>query len=219
MESLEGSFAALMFVVIALPGLAYAAVRRWARGEAAADRDFGLSVARGAVFAVVLTCTYVIVWGDVSWTGLGPGGAADTFIVRDGRSAALAVLGFYVALPSLMAILINRRHLAWAPVRGIGWLRVLRSRHGYTDTPTAWDHAGRRHQAAWVKIKKPSGEWVGGWFTEGSFISTYPESRSIYIDQQCSMSGDGNFLELIPGASVFITVSDDDVVVWVSHSR
>lgn len=215
MEPITGSFAVATFVVIALPGLVYAAVSRWARGEGPGDRDFGLTVARGAVFAVALTGIYMLVFGDFLGAGITSGADADTLVVGDPRSVALVVLVLYIALPGAIAVALNYRHFTWKSADRLHWLRFPRSKYGYSATPTAWDHAGRKHQASWVKIRKPNGDWIGGWFTKGSFASAYPESRSIYIDQQYEMSSDGDFIDAIPGAGVYLTVSDDDVVIWV----
>lgn len=215
MDIIESSFAVASFLVIALPGLVYSAIRRWARGERPEDRDFGLSVARGAVFAVTLTGIYLLVFGNSLGVGLAPGADTDAFVVKDARALALTVLGLYVVLPGMIALVLNHRHLTWQSIGNSRWIRYLRSRHGYSDAPTAWDYAARKCQSSWVKVRKSNGDWIGGWFTKGSYASTYPEPKSIYIDQQYRMTSDGNFGEEIPGTSVFLTVSDDDVVIWV----
>ena len=219
MDAIKGSFAVATFVIIALPGLVYAAVRRWARGEEPADRNFGLSVARGAVFAAGLTGTYLLIFGEALGRGIAAGTDADTFVVGDARTLALTVLGLYLAVPAAISVALNHRHLEWSPVRDVRWLRFPRSKNGYSDTPTAWDHAARRNSSSWVKIRKADGTWVGGWFTNGSFASMYPEPKSIYIDQQYEMSADGNVGSEIPGAGVLVTVTDGDIVIWTSQSK
>lgn len=214
MDLIEGSFALAAFIVIALPGLVYAAIRRWARGEGSTDRDFGLSVARGAILSVALTAVYLLIFGGTLWAGVAPGADADTVIVGDPRILALTVLGLYLLVPAAIAVMLNHRHLIWLPVRRAAWIRYPRSRHGYSDTPTPWDHAGRKHQAAWVRIRKSNGDWIGGWFTAGSYASAYPEPRAIYIDQQFQMTKEGALGPAIPGAGVFVSITDDDIVIW-----
>jgi hypothetical protein len=215
MDLIEGSLAVATFVMIALPGLVYVTVRRWARGEESEDRDFGLSVARGAVFSVSLTGAYMLAFGDTLGRGLAAGVDADTLVVSDARSVAITILVLYVAVPGLVAIALNHRHLTWQPVGRAPWLRYLRSRHGYTSTPSAWDHAARMHQSSWVKVRKPDGTWIGGWYTRGSFASSYPEPRTVYIDQQFEIDGQGNFGAAVVGAGVYVTITDDDIVIWV----
>ncbi|WP_420121140.1 DUF6338 family protein [Nakamurella sp.] len=217
MNIFEGSFAVAVFIIIALPGLIYAAVRKWARGEGPEDRDFGRSIARGAVFAVGLTTIYVLACGESLESGIVSGTDADTLAIGDPRGLARNVLFLYIILPFLVSLALNYRHLTWQAYGQSRRLRYLRSRHGYSDTPTAWDHAIKRQQSSWVKVRKPNGVWAGGWFTKGSFASSYPESRGLYIDQQYLMSDEGDFLRPIPQSSIFLTVSDDDIVIWVGE--
>lgn len=215
MDLIEGSFAVATFIVLALPGIVYVAVRRWARGESAEDRDFGLSFARGVVFAVALTCVYLLAFGESLGAGIASGRDADTLVIGDARVVALTILMLYIVLPAATAFGLNSRHVMWQRIGESRWLRYPRSRHGYTNTPSAWDHAARKGQSSWVKIQKANGDWIGGWVTRGSFVSAYPEPRSIYIDAQYAMTSDGNFLNPVPGAGVFLSISDDDIVVWV----
>ncbi|CAH0227521.1 DUF6338 family protein [Microbacterium sp. Bi128] len=215
MDVLQSSFAVATFVVLALPGLVFVAVRRWARGEAAEDRDFGLSLARGSVFALALTGVYVLMLGDAPGVGVTFGADADALVVSDARRLALTVLVLYLAVPAMLSLILNRQHITWERSSRLRWVPLPRSRHGYSNTPSPWDHAARKHQDSWVKINRANGDWIGGWVTHGSFMSAYPEARAIYIDQQYAMTKDGNFNGLVPGAGVFLSIADDDVVIWI----
>lgn len=221
----EGSFAVAAFVVIALPGLVYAAIRRWLRGEAAGDRDLGLSIARGAVFAVALTAIYLAAFGAQISEGLSVAAGTDTLSILDPSRVGLTVLVLYIVVPAIVSLLIQVRHLGWRPpvwstkipawIRAVlRWVRVPQSRHGYSSTPSAWDHALPNSAGSWVKVKRGNGEWVGGWYTKGSFATTYPEPRSLYIDEQYEMSEDGVLGDQIPDTGVFIMINDDDLVFW-----
>ncbi len=214
MDVLEGSFAVAVFVVLALPGLVFVAVRRWASGEGAEDRDFGLSLARGTVFALALTSVYLLFLADFFGRTIATGADADTLVIKDARTLAFIVLFFYILLPGAISILWNRRHIVWKRTRKVKWIWLPQSKHGYTDTPGPWDHAARKHQSSWVKVKRASGEWIGGWVTNGSFISAYPEPHAIYIDQQYAMTDDGNYTAKIDGAGLFMTIADNDIVIW-----
>lgn len=228
----EGSLAIAAFIVLALPGFIYAGVGRWARGESATDRNVGLTVARGAVFAVALTGIYLLFFGNWLYDGLGTGAATDAVIITNPRLLGLAVLLFYIAVPTVASIVLHRRRIEWVSPnwatdakanakRGLRWVRLPQSKHGYNSVPSAWNHATEQNHQAWVKIKRSNGEWVGGWFTKGSFVTTYPEPRSIYIAHQFRMTDDGNFdgEDPIPGAGVFLMISDDDVVFWTNPAR
>jgi hypothetical protein len=98
-------------------------------------------------------------------------------------------------------------------------MKLPQSRSGYTTTPTAWDHAVQRNSSSWVKIRKSDGSWIGGWFTKGSFATTYPEIKTIYIDQQHQMSPEGNIGPAIPGSGVLLTIAENDVVIWISSTK
>lgn len=195
---LPGSSLALAaLVIVALPGFISAGIRRWARGEFAEDRMPALSLARGATFAVVLTSIYLIIFGGYLYESLRAGRGADTIAINDPRRMALTVILFYVVVPTVAGLLMNSRHIKWrAPPKLadnslVKWVRVPYSKHGYGSTPTSWEHAVTRNDQSWVKILCSDGLWVGGWYTKGSFTTTYPEPHSIYIDRQFAMSDEG----------------------------
>lgn len=215
----EGSFAVAAFVVFALPGLIYAAVRRWSRGEQSEDRDFGMSVARGVIYSLALSGVYLLLFGEHLFTGLKGGADADTIAFADVRMVAWVILVLYIVVPGVIAVILNSRHIVWEPVGKLSWIRFPRSRYGYSSTPSAWDHAARRNQNAWVKIRRADGKWVGGWVTKGSFVTTYPEKPSIYIDKQFAMKDDGNFGPEVAATGVFITIGDGDIVVWAKTDK
>ncbi|TDL45292.1 DUF6338 family protein [Microbacterium oleivorans] len=219
MDIPTSGFTVAAFVVVALPGLILVGIGRWARGESAEDRDVGLSIARGSVFAITLTSLYLLILGESAWRGVAAGAEPDTLVISDTRALALTVLGLYILIPAAVALLLNMRHVRWLQVTEARWLRVPRSRHGYTMTPTPWDHAARRHQASWVKVRKSSGQWVGGWVTRGSFASAYPEPRAIYIDTAYQMTSDGNIGQAMSGTGIYVTIGDDDVVIWIDPTR
>jgi hypothetical protein len=90
-------------------------------------------------------------------------------------AAGLALL-LLVVIPSVLAILaqIRFRRSRWpfrlAPV--------------YHPTPTAWDRAAPERGYCFVRIWTDDGHWVGGWVGPQGFLSTYPEPREIFIDQE-----------------------------------
>ena len=226
----EGSFAIAAFVIIALPGFIYAAVCRWFRGESAADRDVPLTIARGAIFAVAMTAAYLATFGNDLFASIRPGSQADSLTITHPGDLGRAVLLLYVVVPVLVSFILNLRHVGWyypklligkdgEPFKAFRWLRLPRSRHGYSSIPSAWDHAASQNHNAWVKVKRANGDWVGGWYTKGSFITTYPEPRSIYIAHQHTMKADGSIDAPIPQTGVFLSIGDDDIVIWENPTR
>lgn len=212
----EGSFAVAALIVFAFPGFVYGAVRRWARGERAGDRDTALSIARGAIFSVVLTSVYLVLAGGALFSGLTAGPKEETLALADARAVGGVVLVLYILVPLVIALLLHRKDIHWRETDADGRrrLRWPRSVHGYEGTPTAWDHAVLRNVHSLVKIRRADGIWVGGWYSGGSFASTYPEPPSLYLDRQFAMTEDGNFTGEVTGTGVYLRIADDDVVMW-----
>lgn len=210
----NGSFAVAALIILALPGLVNAGIRRWARGEDASDRNLGLSFARGLVFAVALTSGYFSVAGPYVFAGVSTGQKADTLTVVDPRQVGLTVIVFYLLLPAALSLILNLKHIAWISIERAPWIRYPRSRAGYTETPSAWEFAALRLDSCWVRIRRADGKWIGGWFTKGSFANSYPEEQAIYIGEQWVVDSDGNFVAPVPSTGVYVKMVDTDVVQW-----
>lgn len=242
----EGSFAIAAFIVLALPGFIFSGIRRWLRGESVSDRSVSLTVARGAIFAIALSAVYLAIWGPELFDGLAPGKGTDSFIVLDPRRVGLVVLVLYIVIPALISFALQFRHIQWGnpgwlerrlpeqagkgqrPVKELSkplapvlrwFVRVPSSKYGYESTPSAWDHAIRTTSSSWVKVKRANGDWVGGWYTKGSLATTYPEPRSIYINEQWSMSETGDYEAPIPNTGFFLVVNDEDLVIWTRNDE
>jgi hypothetical protein len=71
--------------------------------------------------------------------------------------------------------------------------------------------------AGWVRVRIAPGQWVGGRFADGSYFSTYPESRDLFIEDQYVVKEDGSFGERVPSSSgVWLSIRDDYVVEWLA---
>jgi len=224
----EGSFAVAAFIVFALPGFIFSGVRRWLRGESVEDRDIGLTIARGAVFAVTLTAIYLVFFGSQLSEGLSSKAGSDTLSIRDPSRIGLTVLLLYVVLPFAISFLFQIRHTSWSALTWpkktpgwirwlLGWVRTPHSKVGYSAVPNAWNHAiDTNPNGVWIKVKRSNGDWVGGWYTSQSFATTYPEPRSLYIAEQYEITdtGDIDFDRPVVGTGVFLMIGDDDLVIW-----
>lgn len=211
------SFAVAAFIVLALPGLVHGSLRRWLLGELHEDRNFGVAVARGIVLSIALASVYAVIFG--SGLDLVVESTPNKISVRDWRLLGLSVLVLFIGVPlagslawyQLYHDAINWTQVKWKPLR---WVRLPHTKHGYSSTPAAWDVAARNNPNTFVRVKKSNGDWIGGWYTQGSYVTTYPESPSIYIGHQYAMNPDGGFKEQIEGTGVWISISDGDVVSW-----
>ncbi|MBB1516951.1 hypothetical protein H5398_13395 [Tessaracoccus sp. MC1679] len=239
----SNSFAVAAVIVLALPGIIFSGVRHWLRGERPGERNPGLVLARSFVFSVVLAGVYLMLFGGWLFDGIAPGSEADTLVVSDPRAVGGVVTVFFALIPALIALIVYRRDVrvepsaenspawirgAWTGVqrasawvdRKLDWLPWMTSRHGYIDIASPWEKANRDNKdAAWVKIQRENGQWIGGWLTHGSLAAAYPEQHQLYIDQQYEMTADGDFGDALTDTGVWIVVGDKDVVSWIKSGR
>lgn len=92
----------VILLLLVLPGIVYAATRRWLRGPDAEDREFSVRVLRAIAVSVSLDATYLLVLGDeVTRLGRARGSASITVqgFLSHPRPTALAVLLLIVAVP------------------------------------------------------------------------------------------------------------------------
>lgn len=141
------------------------------------------------------------------------------------RAVSLSVLIYAFASPWLLRV--GRRAIdanelwPWEPIIGAGILlfvapvilalivaflrrndRAKRLLHHVTTidpTPRAWDFAFKPGGPFYVRIKLRDGERVGGFFSNQSFASAYPESEGVFLEQAWRLDNDGSFIEPLPG--------------------
>jgi hypothetical protein len=87
----------------------------------------------------------------------------------------------------------------------------------YHPTPSGWDRAAPDRGSAFVRIFTEDERWVGGWLGPGSYVSTYPQPRDIFIDVEWKMSSSGDFLEPVPDSlGVFVPLTGKERVAWIA---
>jgi hypothetical protein len=60
------------------------------------------------------------------------------------------------------------------------------------------------------------GRWIGGWVTEDTFFSSYPESKDLYIPKQWDLDENGKLLRESPGTDgVWLPLEGAQLVEWV----
>jgi hypothetical protein len=184
----------LLFVI---PGTVYQAVLDRFRGPIAAEQDstnrFFRAIAASAIFdslyAIFLGPHLISLAGDKS---------ALSGLSTHSREAGMWGLLLLVIVPSVAA-----------------WLEARYARRNvnaiYDSTPTAWDYLVKNRGSYWIRVRlKDTGKYVGGWYGNRSFTSTYPQDPDIYIQSEYQMNSKGEFLErientagvYIPGASI-----------------
>lgn len=205
-----------VLLVLVLPGVVYAAVRTAVRGFGAHDCSVSARILQAILVGALLNVVYLLVLGN--WViDLIRG---DERILERPRLVALAALGLGVAIPAMLAYFIHGRPRWERPharlLRSLSWLRWPVARTGFESTPTAWDKVTTQPGGRWVRIRVAEGKWVGGWFGNRSYVSTYPEPRDIYIEEQHHVAKGGQIGEQVRGsAGVWLALTEGDVVEWI----
>jgi hypothetical protein len=204
-----------VLVALVIPGIVFAGVRTWLRGYKWSDQSTGARLLEAVVISVMLDATYLFLIG----TWLSPWIADPQRMFRD--APATAGFGFLmtaVVVPAALAlgmhadIRFDRSSNPHVP----GWFRIPRRKTAYESTPTAWDKVAPSRGDSWIRILLPNGQRVGGWMSGASFVSTYPQQRDVYIQEQFEINEDGTFGARVRNtAGAWLAVSDDCIVEWL----
>jgi hypothetical protein len=110
---------------------------------------------------------------------------------------------------------------SWVPAALAGaddWRlrKGLSLRLAYDPTPRAWDYAFREIEPTYVRVLTTDGTWLGGWFGENSFVSSYPEPREMFIQTAHLMDADGSFgAEQVGTNGMYVRCDDIRAVEFV----
>jgi hypothetical protein len=210
------AFGVLALVVLVLPGIVWVSVRTAVRGRLANDADVAGRVLQALVISVTLDAVYLLALGPAAVDRLIA--TADDPNAAGARTTAAAVLVLGVAVPALLAYLVHGEPV-WKPVhpRAPKWLKIPRRTTTQQSTPTAWDRAAPELGGRWIRIRLADGKWIGGWYGNGSYISTYPEPHDIYVSDQHDVAADGMIGDQVPGTAGFwVALKDGDIVEWIN---
>lgn len=91
-------------------------------------------------------------------------------------------LSIYVCIPILLGL-----SSGWVALRAgvslrkwYGWTRDI---VGRTQNFQAWDFLfSRKDLTGWIRFRTKDGLFLGGYYGTGSYVSGYPESQDIYLD-------------------------------------
>ncbi|AZS74838.1 hypothetical protein GTW98_13000 [Streptomyces sp. SID8375] len=191
-------------LLLVLPGVTYQFVRERARGLAPHHKDLGERILRAVTAGVVLDTFYVLLAGPWvvrliydrhrGWLT----GTAD-----HPRLAALTAILLLIVLPAGTASLVSRLS---SPGRG----------STYDATPTAWDSAFIHRSHCFVRARLKSGRWVGGWYGERSYASSYPEAADLYLQTAWAVSPAGRFEHpLEQSGGIYIRMDDVECMDFV----
>jgi hypothetical protein len=67
-------------------------------------------------------------------------------------------------------------------------------------TPTAWDYYFKQRKSCFIKIYLKNSSMIGGYFSNNSYATSFPNEGDIYLECQWSFDADGHFLEPLHGS-------------------
>jgi len=129
--------------------------------------------------------------------------------VREVGGAALLLL---FAVPAALAFFDHLRRSWERRGSGTRWEQAKNlARVGYDPTyPTAWDAAFDDRTWCFVRVLTKDGNWVGGWYGEESWSTSYPEPNEIYLQAAYLLTSEGIFSAAMAPNSGGIYVRCDD---------
>jgi Family of unknown function (DUF6338) len=89
--------------------------------------------------------------------------------------------------------------------------------NNYRSIPVAWDYKALEHaQAQFVRVRMEDGRFYGGYYGGGSYMSTYPHPRDIFISNLWRVDSDGTFKhEIAASRGIWLPITDRCAVEWI----
>ena len=193
---------AVVLIVLVLPGVTYQFLRERWRGPVPGERDLAERVLRAITASVVLDAVYLIALGPVLTTWLASRRPASP-VLQHPRMTALLALCLLVLVPTLTAWMVTRR-------------QQRRSASTFLTAPTAWDHAFRDRTSCFVRARLKDGSWIGGWYGNRSYDTSFPQSPELFLEGARHMEADGNFGQRVArSGGILIRGENVDVIEFV----
>lgn len=199
----------LLTLAFVIPGFVYQGARSRFRGPTPADGSTSTRVLQALAVSAGLDAIYAVALGPTLVRLLRPAtsGAPAGVIDHPRQSGLLALLLLFVIPVGLAALDYLRLRKGWDP------------RLSYDPTPRAWDYTFRDIGPCYVRVLTVEGTWLGGWYGENSFVSSYPEPREMFIETAHLMGGDGSFgAEQLGSNGIYVRCDDVRAVELVDGS-
>jgi hypothetical protein len=214
----------LILLLLVLPGVVYIATRVRLRGPAAEDGDAATRVLSAVMMSAALDTVYVVLFGSrvtKLFTTCAKAKQPSVCHFSHPRIVALYALVLIFVIPFMLAAIRyggykfgNVKSLEWRP-----WKR-LHHQSPYSRVPNSWDFAAVDRRDCMIRVQLEDGRFVGGWFGTLSHASTYPEARSLFIEQKWHMTDDGKFTNPVDGSrGVFVPLMGGEVVEWIEGTH
>lgn len=207
----SNSFQLVMVLAFLIPGSVYQFVRARLRGPEPDDSSSLNRVLRVVTFSAGLVTSYALFAGRPVLELLDHVQGANRGAVLDAVAplAAWAIILLF-AIPAVLAAFVFF-FPRWGVLTWPSWLRLT-----YDPMPRAWDYAFSGIAPTYVRVLTNDGRYLGGWFGDQSFASSFPEPRELFIETAHQMYADGEFGAEVEGSSgLYIRCDDIRVVEFV----
>lgn len=205
----------IVVVAVVAPGFTYQLERRRVTGPDPDEADVSIRILRAIMSSAILASLYAVVLGPVVLRNLPDPFELSASNLRN-LGLTVFVLVFLVPWLAARAAFYLGTSSWWQRCRDVlsAWsTRILGTRKGWDPTPSAWDFAFSRAEPAFVRILTSEGLWIGGYWGAGSYASSFPDPRNIYLEIGYEMGGDGTFTGIVSAAEGVYVRCEDVVLV------
>ena len=145
----------------------------------------------------------------------------DPFMTGNYISFWVWILVFpYVILPIIIGLLVGWaiRNEESITTKWYRWIRIL---IGRSPVPRAWDFLfGRYPLSGWVHLRMKSGESLVGFYGQGSYVASYPETQDIYFSHTHAFNADsGEFEESNESRGLLVRWDEVEYLEFIPRER
>jgi Family of unknown function (DUF6338) len=205
----NNSFQLVMVLAFLVPGSVYQFVRARLRGPEPDDSSSLNRVLRALTFSAALVTSYALFAGRsvLELVDHVQGANREAALEAVSPLAAWALTLLFVVPAGLAGLVFYLPR--WGGPKWPSWLRLT-----YDPMPRAWDYAFNAYassgiSATYVRVLTNDGRYLGGWFGDQSYASSFPEPRELFIEIAHQMSEDGEFGDEVEGSSGLYIRCDD----------
>jgi hypothetical protein len=201
---------------LVVPGFVYQASAQAVAGPDHVPKDFGTRVLRAVVSTAAFASIYALVFGStiVGYVRV-PDRALDDVAVIGVQFVVLALLVPWLAARVRHQVVGSARYeRVYRRARA-----ALRLRPPFDSTPSAWDYAFGAVDAAWVRVQLADGRWLGGWYGEHSFASSFPHPQELFVEVGWLMTQDGTFGDTVQAPDGMVIRCSTAVSVDITRAR
>ncbi len=205
----------LATLILVVPGFVFQSVRIRLQGRTPGDTEATTRILGAIVASTMFSLAYLLAIGPKI---VNPTKLHDE-VMADPRCYAVLGMIAAVALPAIVAYLASvvSQSAAWEKVR----TRVLSERLTLIDPrPSAWDVAFSDRAPCFIRVRNHDKTWYAGWFGAGSYASSWPDPRTVYVEIAYEIDENGRIGTAIDGSvGAFIDCSAADYFELVAAEQ